>query len=293
MSENFKNKAVRDLAWALNSNAMLLGTHVVDQDVLDDEYLKYLPQLLKLDKNPSPLIDYLAKNNTRRLGHYFEQLVFFWLNQSERYTITAKNLPVRTEKKETLGEIDVIVYDRERNIYEHWELAVKFYLAHHSEEKTTFIGPNANDYFHLKLEKLIHQQCKIFETEAGQKILDDYNINGLPSRLFVKGCMYYHPKQKYAANEPLHPDHNQSWWIHLNEANAFLSDDNQYALIHKNEWLSTPSLQDSLMSKKECLDLIHKLLSESPRSLQLARYKNRNLIDQGFVTKDNWPNLIL
>ena len=81
MSENFKNKAVRDLAWALNSNAMLLGTHVVDQDVLDEEYLKYLPQLLKLDKNPSTLIDYLAKNNTRRLGHYFEQLVFFWLNQ--------------------------------------------------------------------------------------------------------------------------------------------------------------------------------------------------------------------
>ena len=33
-------------------------------------------------------------------------------------------------------------------------MAVKFYLAHSQNGHTKYIGPNAKDYFHLKLEKL-------------------------------------------------------------------------------------------------------------------------------------------
>ena len=293
MHHNFKNKAVRDLAWAISSVGLLNHSKAVDDHILVKEYEKFIPQLNKLDKNPRALIEFLDSKNTRRLGHYFEQLLFFWLEQSKRYTIIASNLPLRSEKKETLGEVDLIVYDTELKLHQHWELAVKFYLAHQRQGETTYIGPNANDYFHLKLDKLITRQCKILETVEGEKILNQLKIHEIETKLFVKGCLYYHPEQNYISKEFIHPEHSRSWWIYLNEAEAFLSDENQYALIHKNEWLSTPEHPHNLIRKAECLDLIHHQLSESPRSLQLACYKDNVLIDQGFVTRDTWPKLIV
>lgn len=289
----FKNKAVRDLAWAISSSGLLNKSITVSDVILQQEYLKFEQTLIRLDKNPDQLIEFLSTKNTRRLGHYFEQLVFFWLKHSERYTIKAKNLPLRTEKKETLGEVDLIVYDEELEVYQHWELAVKFYLAQQCNGKTSYIGPNANDYFRLKLNKLLTHQCKILKTKAGEKLLKQLGIDEVESKLFVKGCLYYHPEQNYNSMEFIHPEHSSSWWIYSKEADDFLSNDHQYDLVHKNQWLSTPTQPTTLMGKVECIQTIHKNLSKSPRSLQLACYKNKVLVSQGFITKDEWPKLIL
>ena len=130
---------------------------------------------------------FLETKNIKRLGHYFEQLIFFWLQHSERFTILAKNKPLRSDKKNTLGEVDLIVQDQNTLNFEHWELAVKFYLAHSQNGLTNYIGPNANDYFHLKLEKLKEHQCKILESDEGKKLLSELEISNIQPKLLIKG----------------------------------------------------------------------------------------------------------
>ena len=289
MWRNFKHKTVRDLAWAICSDGLLDEGLAVNELLLREEYLKFEPQLKQLDRDPVALLEFLETKNARRLGHYFEQLIFFWLHHSERYTIVTKNTPLRTDKKNTLGEVDLIVRDTKTKLYEHWELAVKYYLANTVKGKTNYIGPNANDYFHLKLHKLKEHQCKILESEEGKSLLAELDISDVQTKLFVKGFLYYHPKQQSTPWENIHSNHARSWWIYLNEAEEFLDENHLFALVYKDEWLSTPDLPKKLLTKKECLHTLKQELEISARSLYLAIYKNGTLESLGFIVRNSWP----
>ena len=213
------------------------------------------------------------------------------MQHSERFTILAKNISLRSDKKNTLGEVDLIVQDKDTLNYEHWELAVKFYLAYSQNGLTNYIGPNANDYFHLKLEKLIEHQCKILESDEGKKLLSELEISDIQPKLLVKGILYYHPKQESTPWENIHANHTKSWWVYLKEVEEFLNEGHRFALIHKNEWLSRPNTPEKLLSKKDCVEQLNEELKKSPRSLCLAYYKNSELICQGFVVHNKWPDI--
>ena len=291
MWRTFKHKTVRDLAWAIYSDGLLDDALTVNKLLLREEYLIFEPQLKQLDRDPTSLVEFIETKNVRRLGHYFEQLIFFWLQHSARHTILAKNMPLRTDKKNTLGEVDLIVRDTKTELYEHWELAVKYYLAYTTKGKINYIGPNANDYFHLKLQKLKEHQCKILESEEGKKLLAELEITDIQTKLFVKGFLYYHPKQQNIPWKNIYSNHGLSWWIFLNEAEEFLNESHLFTLVYKDEWLSTPNLPKKLFSKNECIEALCQELKNSPRSLYLACYKNSELITQGFVVHNNWPDL--
>ena len=288
---NFKHKTVRDLAWAVSSNGLLNDRLAVKESLLREEYQKFIPQLRQLDEDPKLLTEFLETKNIKRLGHYFEQLIFFWLKHSKRFSILAKNTPLQSDKKNTLGEVDLIVQDKDTLNYEHWELAVKFYLACSQNGLTDYIGPNANDYFHLKLEKLKEHQCKILESDEGKKLLSELEISNIQPKLLVKGILYYHPKQESTTWENIHANHTKSWWIYLKEVEEFLNESLRFGLIHKNEWLSKPKTPKKLLSKKACVEQLNEALKKSPRSLYLACYKNSELISQGFVVYNNWPDI--
>jgi len=291
MWEQYKHKTVRDLAWCLYSERIVDNALAIEDSMLEQEYISFERHLIELDKNPKPLIDFLANKNTHRLGHYFEQLVFYWLEVSKRFEILTSNHPLRNTKGITKGEVDLIVRDNRTDTIEHWELAVKFYLAFPGENEPLFIGPNANDYLHLKLKKLVEHQCEILNTEEGIQLLKDLNIQEVKARLFVKGALYYHPKKNYSNSGSINPMHNKGWWIYYKEAQEFLQDDCQFLLLHKKDWLSSVSQNENLLSKSDCLVLLQPELKDSPRSLYLAIYKNEILISMGFVVHDAWPNL--
>ena len=291
MKQKYKHKIVRDLAWCITSENLLNHPLCVHKEFLESDLNTFQDHLNSLDKDPKPLVDFLASKNTHRLGHYFEALVYYWLSVSKRFEIIVSNHPLRDKKGITKGEVDLIVKDTSTQKIEHWELAVKFYLAFPDKEETLFIGPNANDYLHLKLQKLVEHQCEILKTEEGVQLLAELNIKEAKPRLFVKGALYYHPKKKYSVSPSINPKHNKGWWIYHNEAQEFLQDDWKFLLLHKKDWLSSVSQNDNLLSKLDCLELIETELKESPRSLYIACFKNGELQSTGFVVHDNWPEL--
>jgi hypothetical protein len=291
MLKIYKHKIVRDLAWCITSENLLNHPLCVQKEFFDFDLNTFQDDLNSLDKDPSPLVDFLASKNTHRLGHYFEALVYYWLTISERFEILISNYPLRNTKGITKGEVDLIVQDTRTTKIEHWELAVKFYLAFPDKEETLFIGPNANDYLHLKLKKLVSHQCEILKTEEGVQLLADLNIKEAKARLFVKGALYYHPKKKYSNSTSINPQHNKGWWIYYNEAQEFLKEDCKFLLLHKKDWLSSASQNEHMLSKSDCLELLETELQDSPRSLYIACFKNGELQSTGFVVHDNWPKI--
>ena len=291
MKQKYKHKVVRDLAWCITSENLLNHSLCVQKEFFEFDLNTFQDHLNSLEKDPSPLVDFLASKNTHRLGHYFEALVYYWLGVSKRFEILISNYPLRNTRGITKGEVDLIVQDTRTTKIEHWELAVKFYLALPTENETLFIGPNANDYLHLKLQKLVEHQCGILKTEEGIQLLVDLNIDKVEARLFVKGSLYYHPKMTYSNSDSINPLHNKGWWIYYNEAQTFLKDDCQFLLLHKKDWLSTVSQNENLLSKSDCLERLDSELKDSPRSLYLACFKNGDLQSTGFIVHDNWPKL--
>ncbi len=292
MWKKFKHKVVRDLAWSICSSSLLKESLLVDAPLDLTEINALEVHLASLDENPKPLQDYLNANNTHRLGHYFEHLVFYWLKISSRYELIENNIPVRTEKGISKGEVDLIVFDKTQGHHQHWELAVKFFLAHeNTKQASIYIGPNANDFLHLKLQKLENHQCKILETTEGKGVLKRLNVSSIETKLFVKGVLFYRPQQVFKIPDNIHGKHLKSWWVYLREVNDFFKEGHQFRLLHKKQWLSTPDFSNDTMSKEACCKQMQAKLLDSPRSLYVAVYKYGKLLSTGFVVHNNWPNL--
>jgi hypothetical protein len=291
MEDLFKHKVVRDLAWSIQSPCLINDDLCVERDLLNKEYLHFRQHLINLDENSNPLIQYLKSKNTHRLGHYFEQLICYWIELSERFEKVESNIQITDKKKITQGEVDLIVYDKEQGKYQQWELAIKYFLAYKNDDHQTYIGPNANDFLHKKLKKLKNKQCRLLETDAGKAYLNEKGIPKIESKLFVKGCLYYHPKQAYQMDSAIHVNHLSSWWIYQHEGKDFLNDSEEFELLHKKEWLSTPQKSKQLLSKQECLNTINQSFKQSARSLYIACYNKGVLQSTGFVVHDEWPNL--
>ena len=224
MKQKYHHKIVRDLAWCISSPELLNETLSFGDNIMKDYFLEFQEKLTKLDKNSLELETFLSHKNTLRLGHYYEALICFWLQNSIKFDLLANNVPLRNQEKITIGEVDLIVFNKITKDYEHWELAVKFYLAYIKKGQTDYIGPNANDHFHLKLAKLKNYQCKILETVPGKKYLSELNISKIKNKLLVKGLLCYHPNDIKKPWENISVQHAQSWWIYLEEAQEFLDD---------------------------------------------------------------------
>lgn len=86
----------------------------------------------------------IADNLT--LGVHIERFFEFYIQQSKNYDLIKNNIQI-INNKQTLGELDFIIYDKKANKYLHIEHVYKFYLYDDSisSEIDRYIGPNKND----------------------------------------------------------------------------------------------------------------------------------------------------
>jgi len=83
--DTLHDPTVRDLAWVIGSPGLLDASHpayhgrVVDDAWCGAQLQASATWLTALDLAPLPLHSYIAARPTRRLGHYFEALIKFWL----------------------------------------------------------------------------------------------------------------------------------------------------------------------------------------------------------------------
>ena len=177
-----------------------------------------------------------------RLGRHFEQLWQAALNADPATEVLACNLAVRNQQR-TLGEFDLVV--RHCGEIEHWELAVKFYLA--SCPKPAFedwFGPNPTDHLKGKFEHLTKRQLRLGQSPDGRKALALLGGESLcPTKAIVKGRLFYPFDEwktaDWASDAPLNPNHLAGWWIPKNDLiKAFGSSGHCCVILRKPFWLA-------------------------------------------------------
>lgn len=230
-----------------------------------------------------------------RMGKYFEQLVIEAIKLDPTKELILSNLPI-LEGKITVGEIDLIIHDLELDEFQHWEIALKFYLqTKEGEALDLMIGPNAKDDLDRKIRKLFEKQLPLSDHLVVQEICAIHGIERLSKKLFLKGMFFYHGGTTKVFPKDVNPEHQVGWWIHLREMSDFLAPHLSWCICHKPDWIGPLQLADdnSLMTKNQMLSWINSEFESSQRSLLLIGMKKENdrwiEASRGFVVSDEWP----
>lgn len=264
----------RDLSWAISSPPLL---NLGDADSF--------PPLLTTDIDIARLSSFMSERKEHRVGHYFENLVHFWLKHIRNVEIIDHRRQVRDEDR-TVGEIDFVFRDEAARLV-HWETAIKFYLKTPALDDAIprYLGPNTADSLERKIAHLRDHQLPLSTRVHGQ--IDIHHA-------FVKGRIYQHPSDKAATEGPneLAPGHLRGIWIHECELAALIetqaATSPRFTILNKPFWLTRP---DESSSGTELARTVAKHFTQSPNSLHIAAYnRDQKETDRLFVVTNGWPN---
>lgn len=302
--ETLQDPAVRDLAWVIGSPGLVDASdtsyrhRVVEDSWCTSQLQQCASWLTALDHAPLPLHDYIAAHPTRRLGHYFETLIAYWLNHQTDVEVIATNLQVQQDQH-TLGEYDFLFRNPDAEIC-HWEAAVKFYLQRdpHAEQHA-FIGPGTRDRLDLKLSKVFEQQLHLGDSLAGQQALPQ-GITISRVRAFVKGYLFYHAATPRNSIIPgISAAHLSGWWArHSIDDIPQTSAESHWIIPPRLGWLApilvtankavldTRTLQQHLdlhfTTHHEALLIVELIHTDSGKYREVSR---------GFVVCKTWPTI--
>ncbi len=302
----------RDLIWALNSPSLLADGHcsLAANEAADPSQI-----------DPDEVVSFILRQPTRRVGRYFERLLYFYLSRIRRADIIASGLQIRDDSR-TLGELDFVFQTRSPtgsgqhsdSFLTHWETAVKFYLwcPDQTVEGSHLIGPNAADTLERKVARLLHHQLPLGQTAQATEALRNarHTLDSSPatvdvekpmSQAFVKGRIFY-PAQfdqshgSYTECSPpdqLSSAHLRGVWI--KESQLDLLEElpaDRFAFVDKPYWLAPPEHFD--LSVLTVIDRLssHFQQSEFPQLLAYSRCPAAAGEDEAqhvFVMPNAWP----
>lgn len=144
-----------------------------------------------------------------RLGFIYQYLCTKQLEASKQYVVEIEELQLNDEHGKTLGAIDLILRNTATHQYEHWEVAIKFYLLHQG----VWYGPNAHDQLDKKLERMLSHQLKM--SRSPQFTQKYTHLTPTSEHLLMQGRLYTNP----FSDEPI-PSHCLGFSLNQNQING-------------------------------------------------------------------------
>jgi hypothetical protein len=259
--EVYRRPFVRDLAYALACPNVLTGwldlvSHrnnpiitVHSPNFWQTQYAAYSARLKELDTTTAyqDLSRYLLRRpSPHRLGFHFEGLLAFWLTDGyahglHTYQILASNVQLFYDKQ-TIGELDLILYNHQDQLTEHWELAIKFFMGSMPFAPLNWVGINSNDNLQ---RKMTHMQTKQFGSvsvataEHGQVKIDKrYAV--IKGRFFLpQSCVAFQRPSWLESSFPLH-----QWYDGHDKVNLATIDSSALRQAHYVEWFTKRGFYD-------------------------------------------------
>ncbi|KKD01240.1 hypothetical protein KY46_04435 [Photobacterium halotolerans] len=171
-------------------------------------------------------------DGNQRLGFYYQWLWQQLINHHPDFELVGEEIQLH-EAKRTLGAIDFLVFNKQSNQLEHWEVAIKFYLAYQQR----WLGPNSADNLDNKINKMIQHQLAMTQHQAYK---DQYAKSlGQPScqRLIVQGRLFDHFRNEESGSAlPINPDVHKGLWCFQSQ-----TEDLSLKILTKRDWLTPPS----------------------------------------------------
>lgn len=186
-------RIARDLAWAIGSPPLLTpqgDERFLSSEWFENELTLFQAPLLALAEDAKACDELTRSISSLRLGGYFEGLILWWLDHSDRYDVLAHNLQVHEDGR-TLGAFDLIVRNLTDDAIEHWELACKFYLQDgQPNDIHSWFGPARKDKLVLKYKHLLNHQISLSTGAAGKRLLAERGWPVHRHRIIVKGRLF-------------------------------------------------------------------------------------------------------
>lgn len=308
MNETFidtlHDPAVRDLAWVIGSPGLVETSHptyegrVVSDAWCGEQLQTCTSWLAALDAAPQQLHEYIAARPTRRLGHYFESLISFWLARIPDTQILACNLQVQHEQR-TLGEYDFLFRDAGAEIV-HWEAAVKFYLqVEPLAEQRAFIGPGTRDRLDLKLDRVFQHQLLLGMSDAGSQALPQ-GVKLDKAQAYIKGYLFYHVSTPEKLAVPgISAAHLTGWWArHSSEQLPQRSAESSWIIQPRLRWLAPARLTEDVgvLTRSELNIWLDKHFSQDADAVLIFEMEQLAIggwreCSRGFVVCSSWPDI--
>ena len=179
-------------------------------------------------------------NDKLRLGKYIERFVSFQLNQEKSITVLCENIQIQKDKV-TLGELDCIIQKENKTI--HLEIVYKFYLYDASVGKSEidhFIGPNRNDSFSKKLNKLKEKQFPLLYSNECTNYLNSINLtaNTIEQKVYFKAQLFLPFSNPNIRLKLLNENCITGYYIYQKELTLFKNC--KFYIPNKKDWIVLP-----------------------------------------------------
>ena len=190
--QHFQHPLVRQLAFAVGSPNLLSqlpdelevvhAFELHDTQTWQQHLQNYYPRLEYLDQHPEALQQFVQQLKSTRLGLRFEMLIWFWLldDAYHPYQLLGHSIQ-KIEGAKTLGELDFLLLNTDTGLIEHWEVALKYYLAEADFSLPNWYGLNRTDTLIRKMKHFTQKQFQ-FDEALDQQIHQRFCI--------LKGQLY-------------------------------------------------------------------------------------------------------
>lgn len=259
--EQFKRPYVRDLAYVLacpnvltqwldfspHQNTPTISVH--DKEFWLAQFEAYRGRLQELDNTNAyqALTRYLlSRPSPNRLGFHFEGLLSFWLTDGFKrglhsYETLASNIQLY-QGKQTIGELDLILYNHQEKLTEHWELAIKFFMGCYPFAPDNWVGINSNDNLERKMTYMQNKQFSTVwvDTKGHGRVKIDKRYGVIKGRFFlpINSKDFGYPEW-LESSFPMHE------WCDLNDA---------VNLAKLNRMTLRPANYIEWFTKRDCYD---------------------------------------
>ncbi|MGM8885200.1 DUF1853 family protein [Psychrobacter sp. 1U2] len=295
--EAYRHPYVRDLAFVLACPNVL--THWIDfspdqithqiavhsSEFWLAQYRAYQQRLEELDNTTAyqQLTRYLlSRPSPNRLGFHFEGLLSFWLEDGYKrglhpYETLASNIQLYNDKQ-TVGELDLILYNHYEQQTEHWELAIKFFMGSYPFAPENWVGINSNDNLERKMTYMQNKQFRSIwvDTESHGRVKIDKRYGVIKGRFFLP---INYTNFTYADwLEPTFPMHK---WCDINdETNLSKLDKSALRQAQYIEWFTKRGFYDD----RQSLSSMPLWSAEQPPKAGLYFIEDRPLVIYPYVS---------
>ncbi|MDN4500577.1 DUF1853 family protein [Pseudomonas mosselii] len=303
LPRQLRHPAVRDLAWALLSPPLLAQAgcpqrHPLLGSAWADDPQRLGHWLAALDQAPTPLLRWLTRLNSRRLGLYYESLWQFALQQAPGIELLAANLAIRDGGR-TLGELDLLLRDRDGD--HHLELAIKLYLGppvDDGQDPAHWLGPGCHDRLGTKLAHLAGHQLRISGQPHSREALDGLGIAEVQAHLWLGGYLFYPWPGHAEAPLGAHPTHLRGRWLHRRDWADYLEHCTlgRWQPVSRQGWLAPARVEADRCWAAEQFDSWLQELDEVAPAQLLVRLEEAgdgtwHEAERVFMVADSWPHL--
>tara|TARA_R110002049_G_scaffold4601_5_gene32006 strand:+ start:17587 stop:18360 length:774 start_codon:yes stop_codon:yes gene_type:complete len=250
--------------------------------------------------NEERLVAFLSDKVTRRVGHYFENLVHYYLVHHADYSDIRHSLQIRDGNR-TIGELDFVYRDADAR-HVHLETAVKFYLyvAGQRVIGSHYIGPNARDTLERKTQRLHQHQLPLSDLEMARIRIGAGALEPITKSNWVRGMIFYRPGEPVStgASSILAPGHPRGVWIRESELDWFGRQpaSHTYRVLRKPFWLSArgDDVDSAAANQDHVVEQLqrHFRIEKHPVMIGCFSTSLSSEVCRLMVVGDSWPETI-